>query len=123
MTRSRATAKAAGTSHETRMARWFAQRLRNEDIDRLPRKGANDIGDIGPVRDSYGRKVAVEAKDYGGRLEGYTGWLREAEAEAANYGAVAGVVIAKRRGTTDPAQQTVIMTAETFAILIEGTQP
>jgi hypothetical protein len=57
----------------------------------------------------HGQKVVIEAKDYGGRV--LVGpWLNEAEVEKGNDDALAGLVIAKRRGTTDPGDQIVLMT-------------
>jgi hypothetical protein len=45
--------------------------------------------------------------------------LREAEVERGNDDAVVGVVMHKKRGTTDPAEQYVTMSAEMFARLIQ----
>ena len=61
----------------------------------------------------------IEAKNYGGQFK-VGPWLDETERERGNADADIGVVIAKKRGTTDPAEQVVFMTAETFATLLEG---
>ena len=46
-------------------------------------------------------------------------WLAtNATAEALNYGAHAGIIIHKRRGTADPGEQWVTMTAETITKLL-----
>lgn len=120
MTRSRSTAKQAGSAFEQLVADGLAKGLGNPDIDRAPRKGKKDIGDVANVRHVSGARVAVECKDYGGKLEPTT-WLREAEAEAGNYGALCGVVVAKRRGTRNFDDQYVIMTASTLVRLLKGT--
>lgn len=119
MTRSRATAKQAGSSFETMAAKGLAEGLGNPDIDRAPRKGSKDVGDVANVRHVNGERIAVEVKDYGGRLEPAQ-WTREAVVEAANYGAIAGVVIAKRRGTRRFADQWVLLTGADLIALLTG---
>ena len=119
MTRSRATAKQAGTAFEQLVADGLANALGNPDIDRAPRKGAKDIGDIANVRHANGERIAVEAKDYGGKLEPTT-WTREAATEAVNYKAICGIVVAKRRGTRRFEDQWVLMTAGDLVKLIRG---
>ena len=49
-------------------------------------------------------------------------WLREAEVERGNDDAAVGVVVAKRRGKSDPAEAVVFMTLEAFARLVGGTE-
>ncbi len=119
MTRSRASAKQAGARFE----RLIADHLRDTVDDRIDRRvktGAKDRGDIGGLRHMGGR-VVVEVKDYGGRL--LVGpWLNEAEVERGNDDALAGIVVAKRRGTNDPADQTVLMTLRDLAALLTGTR-
>ena len=66
--------------------------------------------------------VAVEAKDYGGRIEAGT-WLKESAAERINLGAVAGLVIAKRRGVTDPGSQIVLMEVRDLVAILTGKRP
>lgn len=122
MGRSRATAKQAGASFERLIADYLRDNLGNhlsEAIDRQPKMGAKDVGDISNVRDSYKRKIVVEAKDYGGKLDPPQ-WLREAAAETENAKAYAGVVVAKRRGTTDPGAQYVLMDVDTLIKLLQG---
>jgi len=119
MTRTRATAKQAGTSFERLVADGLADGLGNPDIDRAPRKGSKDIGDVANVRHLNGERIAVESKDYGGRLNPAE-WTREAATEADNYGALCGVVVAKRRGTRKFEDQWVIMTAGDLVKLIRG---
>lgn len=119
MARTRASAKAAGTRFETLMARWFALRLSDDRIERRAKNGAADRGDLTGLRTIRGGRVVAELKDHGGKVM-VKPWLDEATVEAANDDAVIGVVIAKRRGISDPAQQLVMMTAESFARLLEG---
>lgn len=115
MTRSRASARAAGTRFERVIADHLAAVV-DDRIDRRVKTGAADKGDIAGIR-FHGHRLAIECKDYGGRLEPGT-WMREAQQEAINDGALAGVVVAKRRGTTDPAEQWVLMTVAELAALL-----
>lgn len=116
MTRSRATAKAAGSSFERLAADYLAAEV-DDRIDRKVKTGSADKGDIGGIRIRTGR-VVVECKDYGGRLEAGK-WLSEAETERINDDAVLAFVVAKRRGTTKPGDQFVIMTLADVAMLLD----
>ena len=81
-----------------------------QDLQQLPEK---------EMRTIRGGRVIAELKDYGGRVI-VKPWLDEAEAERGNDDAVVGVVIVKRRGIANPADQLVMMTSEAFARLLEG---
>lgn len=119
MTRSRATAKAAGSSFERLIADHLAGVLDDDRIDRKVKTGALDRGDIGGVRDRDGRRVVIECKNYAGRLLP-TEWVREAHRERDNDNAAVGVVVAKRRGTTNPGAQWVLMTVDDLVHLLGG---
>lgn len=111
MGRSLKSAKAAGAAFEQQVATYLAERL-NLPIERRHLSGAYDRGDItGLVLD--GRRVVVECKNYGGRLEAST-WLKELETEMVNDKAPLGFVVAKRRGTTNPGDQFVLLTLDEF---------
>lgn len=111
-----AAAKAAGTRFETLIATHLAAVV-DDRIERRRQSGSKDRGDIASVRDSLGRRVVVECKDYAGRLLPAE-WTREAQTERDNDNAVAGVVVAKRRGTTEPGQQYVLMLVDDFVALL-----
>ena len=117
--RSRASAKKAGSSFERSTADYLAAKV-DDRIDRRVKTGAQDRGDIGGLRHMGGR-IVIEAKNYGGRLMPGP-WLNECEAERGNDDALAGLVIAKRRGTTDPAQQFVLMTLGDLTALLTGNR-
>lgn len=119
MSRSRRSAKDAGTRFERMVADYLASVL-GDGVDRQVKTGPRDTGDIRGVS-MGGRGVAVECKDYAGRHE-LPQWLREAEAERANRGAAYGVVAWKRRGTADPAEQYVTMTLGTFAAMLADSK-
>lgn len=117
MGRSRASAKQAGASFEKLVADYLADQI-DDRIERRRLAGKNDKGDIGGLR-VHGQRVVLECKDYGGRIEA-AGWLKEAEVERVNDSALAGVVVAKRRGTTVPGEQFVLMSLRDFVALVEG---
>ena len=118
MNRTRKTAKQAGARFERQIADFLRDNL-DDRIDRRVKTGAKDCGDIANVRDSHGARIVIECKDYGGRLQP-SQWLREAHQEALNDNAYAGIVIAKRKGTTNPADQYVLTDLATLTRLLKG---
>ena len=116
MARNRNSAKQAGARFERIIADFLRDNL-DDHIDRRIKTGAKDCGDIANVRDSHNRRIVIEAKDYGGKLN-LPQWTKEAHQEAENDGAHVGLVIAKRRGTTDPADQWVAMTVNDLIQLL-----
>lgn len=117
MTRTRASAKAAGASFERQIADHLAAVI-DDRIDRRVKTGAKDRGDIGGLRHMGGR-IVIECKNYGGKLLPGP-WITEAETERGNDDALAGIVIAKRRGTTKPGDQYVLMTVNNLTALLTG---
>lgn len=120
MSRTRATAKAAGAKLERDVADYLAAHI-DDRVDRRVKTGAKDKGDIGGLR-HMGQRVVVECKSYGGRLLPGE-WLNEAEVERGNDDAGVGLVVAKRRGTADPGDQIVLMTLRDLVSLICGNRP
>lgn len=118
MTRTRKSAKAAGARFERIIADHLAAVV-DDRIDRRVKTGASDKGDLANLRTREGRRIVAELKDYGGVYH-ISEWLREAETERANDNALAGVVIAKRRGVADPAEQVVFMRLADFAAILTG---
>ena len=59
MTRTRASAKNAGTAFETLIARHLAEQLADDRIERRARTGGKDRGDIAGVR-LAGRRLTIE---------------------------------------------------------------
>jgi hypothetical protein len=117
MSRSRASAKAAGTRHETSIVGYLARHY-DDIVERRRQSGAKDRGDISGWRFA-GRHICAELKDYGGKFHVGT-WLNEVEVERGNADAAVGLVIAKRRGTTDPGDQVVLMTLRDLVCLLTG---
>ena len=120
MARSRSSAKAAGTRHETSIVTYLAEHLDDDRIERRSKNGAKDRGDVAGVR-HRGQRVVIEAKNTA-RTD-LAGWIREAHREAGNDDAAIGVVVSKRHGVGDPAQQWVHMTLADFAWLIGADAP
>lgn len=121
MTRSRASAKAAGARFESAVAAWLAANV-SQYIVRRVKTGAKDCGDLANLRTPGGRHIVAELKDYGGAY--HVGeWLREAETERVNDGALVGLVIAKRRGVSDPGSQICLMTVRDLCALITEERP
>ncbi|MGV0636267.1 hypothetical protein ABQE69_17390 [Mycolicibacillus trivialis] len=118
MTRNRKSAKAAGARFERLIADALAQALDDDRIDRRPRNGAKDRGDIGGVR-TRGHRVVVECKDYGGRFN-IGPWLAEVDIERGSDDAGIGLVIAKRRAKGNPLDQLVLTTVRDLIVLLGG---
>jgi hypothetical protein len=119
MTRNHASARAAGTRFERIIADYLATILDDDRIDRRPKAGAKDRGDIGGLR-IHGQRIVVECKDTA-RMS-LPAWTKEAHIEAGNDDALVGVVISKRQGVGDPARQWVHMELRDLVSLITGQQ-
>lgn len=119
MTRSRASARAAGTRFERLVADYLAAHV-DDRIDRRVKTGNKDRGDIGGLR-HMGQRIVIEAKDVA-RLN-LAGWVTEADIERGNDDALAGLVVHKRRGTADPGDQYVTTTLRDLIALLNGERP
>jgi hypothetical protein len=97
MTRSRQSAKGAGTRFERQIADYLAEALQDDRVDRMPLFGNRDRGDISGVR-VHGQKLAIECKDRA-RID-LPAWTAEARIAAGNADALAGIVISKRTGVS-----------------------
>lgn len=121
MVRSRATAKQAGSKFERLIADYLAEQLGDDRIDRRPKTGSKDRGDIGGVRTLSGGRVVVECKDV--RRIALAEWVGEASTETGNDDALVGLVIHKRVGTAHPGDQYVTMTVDNLIALLSGQRP
>jgi hypothetical protein len=68
-----------------------------------------------------GGRIVIECKDTTRWEPG--AWLREADIERGNDDALAGLVIAKRRGHGQAGDQIVMMTVRDLVALLTGTRP
>lgn len=121
MTRTRASARSAGSSFEKTIAEGLADLLDDDRIERRTKNGSKDRGDITGVRTSRGGRVVIECKDTA--RDNMPAWIREAEIERGNDDAAIGVVAHKKRGSAKPGEQYVSMTLATFAHLLLGGEP
>ena len=117
MTRNRASAKAAGTRAERAVADYLRDQLQDDRIDRMARRGRSDRGDIAGVR-AWGQRVVIEVKDVAKLALGT--WTREAEIERMNDDALVGIVVHKRRGTTNVGDWYVTTTMTDLVALMTG---
>ena len=117
MTRSRASAKQAGAAAERAVADHLAAALDDDRIDRRVKTGSKDRGDIGGVR-VHGQRLCIEVKNHA-RVD-LAGWVAEAQIEAGNDDALAGVVVHKRKGTTNVDHWYVTMTVAELIAIITG---
>jgi hypothetical protein len=121
--RSRASAKAAGSRHETQIAGYLATHL-DDRIERRARNGAKDRGDLSGLRmppSLGGGRIVAELKNVSGLH--LTGWYREACIEAGNDDAVLGLLIHKAHGVSAPGAQWVTMTVDDLIVLLCGSRP
>lgn len=121
--RSRASAKSAGTRHETSIAAYLAEHI-DDRIERRNRNGAKDRGDLTGLRLSPalgGGRIVAELKN-SARCE-LSGWAAEAEIERGNDDATVALVIHKRHGKSDPGAQWVTCTVDDLIALLTGFRP
>ena len=119
MARNRNSAKAAGQRFESLVAAYLNRHV-DDRVERRRMSGANDRGDISGLR-HMGQRIVLECKDYGGRLMPGP-WIEEAGRERGNDDAGVGLVVAKRRGTTAPGEQFVLMTLADLVALLTGSR-
>ncbi|AGZ51096.1 hypothetical protein PJK45_17890 [Mycobacterium kansasii] len=117
MSRTRRSARAAGTRFESAIAAALSEALADDRVERRARNGSRDRGDISGVR-LHGQRVVLEVKDCA-RLD-LPGWIREAQFEAGNDDALVGLVVHKRRGVSDPMAQWVTCTVADLVAILTG---
>jgi hypothetical protein len=116
-TRNRQSAKTIGARTETDVAAYLAAALDDDRIERRTRNGSKDRGDITGVQ-FHGKRLVIEIKDC--KRQELPAWTLEAQLEAGNDDALAGIVIAKRKGTRDVGRYWVHMTVTDLVALISG---
>lgn len=117
MARNRRSARQAGAKFERQVADALAFHLDDDRIDRRPKTGAKDRGDIGGVR-LHGQRIVLECKNTS-RIN-LAGWTAEAEVERGNDDALAGLVVHKRVGKGDPLDQYVTCTLRELIAMLAG---
>lgn len=116
MTRTRRSARQAGSRFEREIADYLAEHV-DDRIDRKVKTGAKDKGDIAGLR-HMGQKVAIECKNTS-RINLGT-WMNEAHTAMGNDDAGVACVVHKRHGKGQPGSQWVTMTVDDLIALITG---
>ena len=114
MTRSRKSAREAGTKFERLVADYLAAWV-DDRIDRRVKNGPKDRGDIGGLRHG-GERVVIECKNTS-RTDLAT-WAAEAEIQRGNDDALAGLIVHKRHGHALPEDQWVTLTLGDLVALL-----
>ena len=118
MSRNRASAKKAGTQMETLVAKYLAEHL-DDRIERRRLAGSKDRGDVAGLR-HMGQRIAVEVKNTS-RIN-LAAWAQEAEIARGNDDAGVAMIVHKRHGKGQAADQWVTMTLAEFVALITGSR-
>lgn len=114
--RNRQSAKKAGTTFERQVADYLAQHV-DDRIDRRAKTGSKDRGDITGLR-HLGERIVLECKNTS-RLN-LADWMKQAEIERGNDDALAGLIVHKRHGKANPADQWVTTTLRELTALLNG---
>jgi len=116
LTRTRRSARQAGSRFEREVADYLAEHV-DDRIDRRVKGGSKDKGDIGGLR-HMGQRVVIECKNTS-RINLGT-WINEAHTAMGNDDAGAGLIVHKRHGKGQPGDQWVTMTVDDLIALITG---
>lgn len=87
--------KAKGTTAETAVVNWLRTTLNNPHIERRALQGNRDTGDITGLPG-----IVIEVKNHA--KHDLPGWLAELQTEVDNAKATLGLLVIKKRGTTNP---------------------
>ena len=93
--------KAKGSAYERSIVNYLREAGFN--VDRTRAGWSDDRGDVHGLSSPIGTPFVIECKNHT-RLN-LSGWISELLTEIGNAGGVAGVLVHKKRGTTDAADQ------------------
>lgn len=119
MTRTRRSAKAAGSRFERQIADHLAAHV-DDRIDRRVKTGSKDRGDIAGLR-HMGERIVIECKNTT-RVD-LAGWIGEAHVQAGNDDALTGLVAHKRHGKGYVGDQWITMTVDDLIAILTGARP
>jgi hypothetical protein len=105
--------KAKGTHFEVLVRDYFVQVWGDRRIKRVAQAGIHDEGDIANFRVAD-QDIAIECKATDEYRSNLAGWIREAEVERQNLGAIATCVVHKRKGKGAAQDQYVTLTLKDF---------
>jgi hypothetical protein len=120
MSRTRPSARTAGTRFESLIVDYLAEHI-DDRIERRARNGAKDRGDVSGLRSFRGGRIVIEAKNTVRTELG--AWMAEAEMERGNDDAIAAVIAHKRYGKGRAADQWITMTLADLVALLTGERP
>jgi len=100
--------KRKGSAFERLIADYLAERL---PCERIPAGATLDRGDM------WTSAAAIQCKNC--RTLSLGAWLRDARDQQRNAGKRLHALVVKAKGTTDPAEQFVVMTLEQFRQMLE----
>jgi hypothetical protein len=103
--------KQKGTAFETQIVRYLA----DNGFPHAERRALAGVNDLGDITGTPG--IVWECKNH--KTLAFSEWLTEAETERVNAGADFGIVIAKRRGRGDAADQYAVLTVEHLVWLLK----
>lgn len=115
MSRSRASAKKAGSSFERLIADYLRDNW-DDRVDRRVKTGSVDKGDIANFRVN-GHRIVLECKNE--TKYDFSNAVNEARIEAINDGAVVGLAVVKRHGKANADEQFVVFTLGDFVKLLK----
>lgn len=116
MSRSRASAKKAGSSFERVVADYLNENW-DDRIDRRVKTGSADKGDIANLRINT-RRIVIECKNE--TKYDFNNAVNEARTECDNDGALVGFAVVKRHGKADPGEQFLVATLGDFVNFLRG---
>jgi hypothetical protein len=99
--------KRKGSAFERLICDYLAERM---PCERIPAGASLDRGDL------WTQAAAIQCKNH--RTLSLGAWLRDAMEQQANAGKRWHALVVKRKGTTDPAEQFVVMSLEQFRELL-----
>lgn len=110
-----------GSSFERATADHLALELEDDRIDRRPKRGVKDRGDIGGVR-VHGQRLVVQCKHT--KQMKLSEWVKEVEDQRGNDDALAGLIVHKRtgKGALSMNDQYVTMTLGDLIAILNGNR-
>lgn len=116
MSRSRASARKAGSSYERLIADYLRDNW-DDRVDRRVKTGSLDKGDIANFRVN-GHRIVLECKNE--IKYAFSNAVNEAQTEAVNDDALVGLAVVKRHGKASADEQFVVSTLGDFVKLLKA---
>lgn len=111
--------KQRGTAFES-LLRDYLKEQWSPIIERMPLSGNLDKGDLSNFRIGSKQQHLICCELKARSQLALNSWVEEANAEAKNYGAVAGICVHKRKGKGQPGDQYVTLTVDAFLAILHA---